>query len=216
MIHPQANSEFGDSGCRGGAESAGKTAYKARVILRGEALRASIALLLPPTSDLVLEIGCGHGHFLTAYATAHPDRICVGVDIVRDRIERAKRKARRARLTNLHFLNADAEEFLQALPAAVEIAWVFVLFPDPWPKRRHHKNRLIQPAFLEALAKRAGAGATLHFRTDFEPYFETAVAIVKTHRSWEIADQAAWPFEFQTVFQARAPQYFSLVIRRRA
>ena len=82
----------------------------------------------------MLEIGAGHGHFLTAYAAAHPERTCVGLDIIAERVERANRKKNRARLDNLHFLHASAEDFLASLPENVRFADVFVLFPDPWPK----------------------------------------------------------------------------------
>lgn len=163
---------------------------------------------------MVWEVGCGHGHFLTAYAKLHPEDFCVGVDIIRDRIERAGRKARRARLPHLHFLIAEANDFLAVLPVGVEFSSVYVLFPDPWPKRRHHKNRLMQPAFLDSLAQRAGQGTRLYFRTDFEPYFAEVAKIVNEHPRWKRLEEP-WPFEAETVFQARAPTHFSLIAGKR-
>lgn len=173
------------------------------------ALQVELAQLWPTRPRaLTLEIGCGHGHLLTAYAAAHPDETCLGVDLLRDRIVRANRKARRAGLANLAFIHAEAGVLLEALPMGVRLETIFVLFPDPWPKRRHHKNRLIQPDFLTTLARRAGAGAQLHFRTDFAPYFEAALETVTQHPEWKIVS-AAWPFEFVTVFQSRAVSYHS-------
>lgn len=157
----------------------------------------------PPPVDFVWEVGCGHGHFLTAYATAHPARSCIGVDIASDRIARARKKAQRARLPHLHFLRAEASLFLEALPASARIGAVFILFPDPWPKLRHHKHRVLQPEFLEKIARRAAPGCRLHFRTDFEPYFLEARSVAASAPAWVLAD-APWPFEFETVFQSRA------------
>ena len=85
--------------------------------------------------DITLEIGCGHGHFLAAYAAAHPNEYCVGIDIIRDRLERAARKTTRANLTNVSFLLSDARMMVEHLPANMRLNRIFVLFPDPWPKR---------------------------------------------------------------------------------
>jgi len=177
-----------------------------------------LAELEPPLRgqrEITLEIGAGHGHFLAAYAAAHPDRFCVGIDIMSDRVRRGLRKRDRAGLANLTFLHADAGDFLAVLPLGVLLAEVFVLFPDPWPKRRHWKNRLIQPSFLETLARRAPTGAPLYFRTDYEPYFEEALATIDSHADWELSPESPWPFEHVTVFQARAPSHQSLVALRR-
>ena len=161
-----------------------------RVTKRRKDLRNAIAVLLPPSADFVCEIGCGHGHFLAAYAAAHPDRLCVGIDISRERIDRAIRKRDRAKLANLHFIHAEARDFLDALPAKATLSDLYVLFPDPWPKRRHHKNRLLQPEFLHAVAERAGQGARLYFRTDYEPYFRAAESLIASHPDWKISGRS--------------------------
>lgn len=158
------------------------------------------------------EVGCGHGHFLTAYAAAHPDKTCIGIDLVGERIERALRKRDRAQLTNLHFVRAEARLFLESLPALPCISTVFMLFPDPWPKTRHHKHRVLQPSFLDALATRATADCRLCFRTDHRPYFDAAQATITNSRGWTLADEP-WPFEFETVFQSRAEKHDSFVAR---
>jgi tRNA (guanine-N7-)-methyltransferase len=185
-------------------------AYVSKVSERQVALKATSAMLLTGVGACVLEIGAGHGHFLTAYAAAHPERMCVGLDIIAERVERANRKKNRARLDNLHFLHASAEDFLASLPENVRFADVFVLFPDPWPKRRHHKNRLMQADFLSQIAAKAGQGLRLYFRTDDTDYFAAARAVVMEHPAWQVLD-APWAFEYETVFQERAPGYQSLV-----
>ena len=182
------------------------------------ALRAELAELFQgrESKRVVLEIGCGHGHFLTAYAAAHPRKFCVGFDIELDRIVRAGRKRRRAELEeNLAFVRAEATEFFAALPEHVRFSDVFILFPDPWPKRRHHKNRMIRPEILSALAAHAAGGehaTRLYFRTDYAPYFADARQTIAEHPAWETAPVGTpWPFEFQTVFQSRAAEFQSLI-----
>ena len=178
-------------------------------------LRDLLAKILATPRALTLEIGSGHGHFLTAYAIAHPERFCVGIDIMRDRVDRALRKRDRARLQNLEFIQADATEFLEVLPPGIHLRDIFILFPDPWPKRRHHKNRIVQQAFLDALAEKTEKGAHLFFRTDYAPYFAEAQREISRHTKWSLEETTPWPFELQTVFQSRAAKYESLGARVR-
>jgi tRNA (guanine-N7-)-methyltransferase len=184
-----------------------------RIKNRDTSLRSVCGALLSSGRAFVWEVGCGHGHFLAAYAAAHPDRLCVGIDLSAERIGRAERKRSRAGLANLHFIQAEAGAFLEALPESARITEIYVLFPDPWPKRRHHKNRLMQETFMKAVAARAGEGARLYFRTDDESYFTYTEGVVKGLPSWRLAAEA-WPFEFPTVFQERAPSHRSLVAVR--
>jgi tRNA (guanine-N7-)-methyltransferase len=192
-------------------------AYFARMEERLIILRGKLASLISEKTPFVWEAGCGHGHFLTAYALANPSSTCIGIDIVRDRILRATRKRDRAKLDHLHFMLAEAHDFLDALPGRATLSAIFILFPDPWPKRRHHKNRLLQPAFFARLSKWVGESTRLYFRTDHEPYFKEVAATISGHTSWQLVDDS-WPFELETVFQARALNYYSLVAapRRRS
>jgi tRNA (guanine-N7-)-methyltransferase len=181
-----------------------------------EALRSNLAAWLPRDGRaLVWEIGCGHGHFLTAYAAAHPAGFCVGVDTKAERVARAERKRERAGLANLRFVRAEARMFLEALPPGAPLGAVFVLFPDPWPKRRHHKHRLLGEDFFRALAERAGEGMPFYLRTDHEPYFREVAALLAAHPDWRLLPDEAWPFEHATVFERRGAAHFSLVARRR-
>jgi tRNA (guanine-N7-)-methyltransferase len=189
-------------------------AHLALIAQRRADLRDALARVLPPKAHFFCEIGCGHGHFLTAYAAAHPGELCLGIDLIGERIARATRKRDRAKLPNLHFFHAEAHDFLAALPADATLSSIVILFSDPWPKRRHHKNRLLQPAFLDVLAARAGQGTRLYFRTDHRGYFAHATAVLGAHPAWRMEPAAPWIFEMETVFQARAPAYQSLVAER--
>ena len=182
---------------------------------RHQELCLRLRTVLPPAAVFTWEIGCGHGHFLTAFAQSHPATLCVGIDIAQERIERANRKQARAKLSNLHFVRADALGFLQAMAADATFAAIYILFPDPWPKLRHNKHRLMQSDFLRAAAQRAGEGVRLYFRTDHESYFESAHQTLSHHPDWQLVDEP-WPFEHETVFQKRAPSHRSLVAARKA
>lgn len=183
---------------------------------RLEELRPRLEEALAGRSRVTLEIGCGHGHFLTAYAEAHPNEFCLGVDLLGDRLARAARKSKRLGLGNVGWFQAEAELFLTALPTQVRLNGnIFVLFPDPWPKRRHWKHRIIKEGFLSALAIRAGHGARLCFRTDYGPYFAASQQTANAHPDWRLAPDAPWPFEQPTVFQERAEGYQSWIALRR-
>jgi tRNA (guanine-N7-)-methyltransferase len=193
--------------------SASRTAaFHAELERRRSDLHAQFREMLPAGCTFTWELGSGHGHFLTAYAAAHPEKLCIGVDIVSERVERALRKRDRARLANLFFVHAEARLFLETLPTGATFSELFVLFPDPWPKVRHQKHRIMQSGFLTAAAHRAQENSRLCFRTDSDPYFAQAQRVVRTDPNWRISDEA-WPFEFSTVFQSRAPRYQSLIAR---
>jgi len=212
-LGPQLIDEAIDTGQNSNAPD---PAYLARMTERRESLRAEVAHLLPPRTHYVWEIGCGHGHFLTAYAEAHPAEYCIGVDINLDRVRRATRKRDRAGLDRLHFVRAEARLFLEVLPPDAGFAAIYVLFPDPWPKKRHHKYRLLQAGFLHDVAQHAGPGTPLFFRTDHAPYFAEVEMLLREHSDWRSIGDQPWPFELATVFQQKAPSFQSLVAVRRS
>jgi tRNA (guanine-N7-)-methyltransferase len=179
---------------------------------RTREVQARFGQIFDTRTQFVWEIGCGHGHFLTAYAEANPDQLCIGIDISTERIDRANRKRDRARLPNLHFIQAEARLFLDALPMGITFSDIYVLFPDPWPKLRHRKHRLLQPAFLKVVAARSELSARLFFRTDFEPYFQAVADSLGEGAGWGRVEEP-WPFAHETVFQSRASSYHSLCAR---
>lgn len=192
----------------------GRALAEAHAKARRRALAETLACTYPSGATLTLEIGCGHGHYLSAYARQHPDETCLGVDLVSDRIRRANRKRHRLGLAHLTFLKADAYELLDLLPPEVRLRRIFVLYPDPWPKRRHHRHRLLQPPMLDALAARAPAGTDLCLRTDHDGFFSWARARIAEHTAWLLDSGAAWPFEHPTFFQQLLGNPNSLIARR--
>jgi len=118
----------------------------------------------------MLEIGFGAGEALLEFASAHPEIDCIGVEVHRPGVGRLLLGAEAATLRNLRVICHDAVEVLQHQLPPASIALVHIFFPDPWPKKRHHKRRLIQPAFVELLATVIAPGGTLRLATDWEPY----------------------------------------------
>jgi tRNA (guanine-N7-)-methyltransferase len=180
---------------------------------RVDALREEVGAVFREAQaarEWVLELGCGHGHFLTGFAARHVDCQCLGVDFSRDRIGRAHRKRQRAGLSNLHFVHGEAGELLDALPDALRFGQIYVLFPDPWPKRRHRKNRLVGGDFLNRVANVSRPGAALYFRSDAFDYVGEVRAALKAHPRWLLLAEGEMPFDTETVFQARAPRFNSL------
>lgn len=168
---------------------------------RQQALHDQHASVFPQLTNGLLEIGCGHGHWLTSYAEAHPQQFCVGVDLINRRIQKSATKADKRRLDNICFIKAEAIEWLEVVPDGIGIARVMVLFPDPWPKKRHHRRRLIQPSFLRLLARKMAKGGQLFFRTDHAPYFEWTLEALTQAPHWQIDRELHWPFEQSTYFQ---------------
>jgi tRNA (guanine-N7-)-methyltransferase len=164
-------------------------------------LRLTLQTALADQTMITFELGCGHGHWLAAYGAAHPAEYCVGIDLVTHRVERSQRKQALGKLTNVVFLKAEATEFLDALLPTQQLAKVFILYPDPWPKKRHQKNRFINAANLDRLADHAIAGATLHFRTDSEAYHAWTREHLAAHPRWQLVEGTPWPFERTTFFE---------------
>jgi tRNA (guanine-N7-)-methyltransferase len=193
----------------------GKEWADARRQANVERLRATLTAALAGRTGLTFELGCGHGHWLAAYAAAHPDEFCVGIDLITHRVERSVRKQTLGKLDNVLFLKAEATEFLDALPATVTLRKIFILYPDPWPKKKHHKNRFINAENLARLAAHAAPGARLHFRTDNADYFAWTGEHLAAHPGWRVEPAAAWPFEQKTFFEERMKERRDMFADRR-
>jgi tRNA (guanine-N7-)-methyltransferase len=132
--------------------------------------RLDLQALFGRAAPRMLEIGFGAGEALLEFATAHPEMDCIGIEVHRPGVGRLLLGAEAATLRNLRLICHDAVEVLQhqLAPASIELAHIF--FPDPWPKKRHHKRRLIQAPFVELLAQAIAPGGTLRLATDWEHY----------------------------------------------
>lgn len=193
----------------------GQAWAEAQRAARVAALRDRLVADLGASGPLTLEIGCGHGHWLVAYAEAHPGERCVGIDLLGERLRKCEAKRARRGLGNATFLKAEASEFLDALPGDRGLDKVFILYPDPWPKRRQTRKRFLQAANLDRLARAAAPGCRLAFRTDHADYHAAAAAALAAHPEWESLAGEPWPFESPTFFQDLLRDRRDLLARRR-
>lgn len=120
---------------------------------------------------LEIEVGCGRGRFLTGRAVQHPDCEYLGVERMRERVNVFDAKTRRLGLSNAHVVRLEALYTFWYLLPAHHARRVYVFFPDPWPKKKHHSHRLFGPLFLAALWKRLEIGGEIQFATDHAEYF---------------------------------------------
>jgi tRNA (guanine-N7-)-methyltransferase len=117
-----------------------------------------------------LEIGFGNGENLLALAAAAPARNYLGVEVHRPGVGRLMLGLQTRAVSNVRIICHDAVEVIERQLAPASLAEILVLFPDPWPKKRHHKRRLIQLPFAEVLAERLASGGMLRLATDWQPY----------------------------------------------
>ncbi len=178
---------------------------------RKDALSKTLAKYVSADTPIVFEAGCGHGHWLTSYASICPDWPCIGIDLIAGRIDKANAKKYKRNLPRLFFIKAELNEFLEVLAPAVRFQAVIFLFPDPWPKARHHKKRMIQLPLLKSLAERMTDSGALYFRTDDRNYFEWTEEHLAESSYWQIAKDRSWLHEEATYFQDLMDGYYSLI-----
>jgi tRNA (guanine-N7-)-methyltransferase len=136
------------------------------------------AALFGRTAPLVLEIGFGMGDATGAIAAARPHTDFIGCEVHVAGVGALLQRIDALALTNLRIVQHDAVEVLQQMIAPGSLAGVHLFFPDPWPKKRHHKRRLVQPAFAELAASRLAPGGRLHCATDWQPYAEQMLEVL--------------------------------------
>ena len=131
-----------------------------------------LAELFPKPQPLEVELGCGDASFLVEYARRNPERNFIGVERLLGRIQKLDRKGRRAGLANLRGMRIESSYFLHFLLPPHSAVALHVYFPDPWPKKKHRRHRLINEHF-PALARAAlVSGGVVYLRTDDADYFQ--------------------------------------------
>ncbi|HEX3096843.1 MAG TPA: tRNA (guanosine(46)-N7)-methyltransferase TrmB [Usitatibacter sp.] len=129
-------------------------------------------------APVVLEIGSGMGETTARIAAGNPDIDYVAIEVHAPGIGSLLRRVEEEGLTNLRIIQHDAVEVLRDMVPAGSLAGIHVFFPDPWPKKRHHKRRLVQPAFAELAATRLARGGRLHVATDWQEYAEQILEVL--------------------------------------
>ena len=122
------------------------------------------------SAGLTLEIGFGNGATLASLASSQPEGNFIGIEVHRPGVGRLLQVLQQQQLTNVRIYCADATEVLATCIPDASLERVLLLFPDPWPKQRHHKRRIVQLPFIDLLATKLSAGGVLHMATDWEDY----------------------------------------------
>ena len=133
----------------------------------------------------ILEIGFGMGETTAAIAQAHPENDYLGIEVHTPGVGSLLKQVAELNLKNVRVIQHDAVEVLQQMIAAAALEGVHLFFPDPWPKKRHHKRRLIQPTFVTLLATRMKSGAYLHAATDWEDYAQQMLQVLSAEPALE-------------------------------
>jgi tRNA (guanine-N7-)-methyltransferase len=150
------------------------------VIFTPDSLPAPLvpAALFGRTAPVEVDLGCGKGRFLLAHAAAHPGIDFMGTDIQVGRLQKIRRRAESAGLTNIRLLHADTAYTLEYLLPRESVSRFYLYFPDPWPKRKHHRRRIVQPAFMALVHRTLQRDGEFHIATDHEDYFRHIHKIV--------------------------------------
>lgn len=143
-----------------------------------EPARLCLTDLFDNTQPVWLEIGCGNGSALAESAARHPQRNFIGVEVHTPGVGQLLQRLATQDSTNVRVVQQDALEVLHHRLTDQSLAGICVFFPDPWPKKRHHKRRLVQSNFARLAAQRLQPGGLLHLATDWEPYAEQMLAIL--------------------------------------
>ena len=125
-----------------------------------------------------LEVGFGMGETTAAIAQAHPENDYLGVEVHAPGVGSLLRRLAALGLANVRIIQHDAVEVVEHMIGERALDGVHLFFPDPWPKKRHHKRRLVQQAFVATLARRLKPGALLHVATDWEDYAQHILAVL--------------------------------------
>jgi tRNA (guanine-N7-)-methyltransferase len=141
-----------------------------------------------PGRPLEVDLGCGDGAFLRAMASFHEERDFLGVERLLGRVRKVCKKASRLGLANLKVLRLESTYVLGYLLPSAGVSRVHLLFPDPWPKKKHHKRRLVNREFCAGLQRVLEPGGEFLFKTDHLEYFEQSEEAIHASQMFEELD----------------------------
>jgi tRNA (guanine-N7-)-methyltransferase len=171
------------------------------VELRSIVERLDLAQLFPLPQPLEIELGCGDASFLVEYARQNPEKNFIGVERLLGRISKLHRKGRRAGLTNLRGVRIESSYFLQYLLPPRSASVLHIYFPDPWPKKKHRKHRLINEQFPKLARAALAPGGVVFLRTDDMDYFAQMTGIFGAGKEFQKIETPAGLAELLTDFE---------------
>jgi len=169
--------------------------------------RVDLAALFQKAQPLEVELGCGDASFLVGQAQRHPEVNFIGVERLLGRLRKLDRKGRRAGLANLRGVRIESSYFLEYLLPPHSVSVLHIYFPDPWPKKKHRKHRLINGRFPGLAQTALAPGGTVYLRTDDKDYFQQMTEVFGANREFQPVETsmelAGWLTDFEQEFQAR-------------
>lgn len=169
--------------------------------------RVDRAALFQKAQPLEVELGCGDASFLVGQAQRHPEVNFIGVERLLGRLRKLDRKGRRAGLANLRGVRIESSYFLEYLLPPHSVSVLHIYFPDPWPKKKHRKHRLINGRFPGLAHTALAPGGTVCLRTDDKDYFQQMIEVFGANREFQPVETpmelAGWLTDFEQEFQAR-------------
>jgi len=169
--------------------------------------RLSLAEMFPVARPLEVELGSGDGSFMAKWAALWPERNFIGVERLLGRLRKLDRKGQRGGLLNLRLMRIEASYFLEYLLPLASVTALHLYFPDPWPKRKHRKNRLVNERFPELASRVLTPDGVMYLRTDDEDYFAQMLEVFAADQRFvpveTPADMMAVITDFERGFQAR-------------
>ena len=131
-----------------------------------------------------VEIGIGKGRFLLSCAAARPDVLHFGVEWSNEYLRLVETRAERLGLDNVRFVRADATDLVRRAIPERSVSAYYVFYPDPWPKKRHHKRRFLQAANVDAMARTLVSSGSLHVATDHDDYWSVIEPLLNAHAAF--------------------------------
>lgn len=163
--------------------------------------RLNPAELFPKFQPLEVDLGCGDASFLTEYARRNPQANFIGVERLLGRIQKLEKKGRRLGLTNLRGVRIESAYFLGYLLPPRTARALHIYFPDPWPKKKHRRHRLIGEQFPRLAQKVLAPGGIVYLRTDDLDYFEQMNEVFCAAKEFAKAETPASLAEITTDFE---------------
>ena len=160
-----------------------------------------LAEFFPQPQPLEVELGCGDASFLIEYARRHPGKNFIGVERLLGRIQKLDKKGRRAGLTNTRGVRIESAYFLEYLLPSHCAEAIHVYFPDPWPKKKHHKHRLINERFPALARKVLQPGGIVSLRTDDVDYFNQMTEVFAAAKEFAQVETPSELAEITTDFE---------------
>jgi tRNA (guanine-N7-)-methyltransferase len=170
----------------------------------------------------ILEIGFGMGETTARIAAEHPENDYLGVEVHTPGVGALLKRIDEQALTNIRVIQHDAVEVVRTMVSPGSLAGIHVFFPDPWPKKRHHKRRLLQAGFAELLATRLAQGGYLHAATDWQEYAEHILATLSAvdslenpHGGFAVRPAARPETKFETRGRRLGHDSWDVIVRKR-